>query len=121
METAESLNARLPDTLPGKLGVTVTHTQRESLTAEIAVQAMHMAANGYLHAGTAVTLADTCAGLGCISHLPDGAVGFTTIELKSNHTGTAPGPDHAGVGCGGDAQGDRKTDCVVPVHADGAV
>ena len=36
-------------------------------------------------AGTVVTLADTRAGYGCIAHLPPGANGFTTIELKSNH------------------------------------
>jgi 1,4-dihydroxy-2-naphthoyl-CoA hydrolase len=36
-----------------------------------------------------VMLADTCCGYGCIANLPDGAEGFTTIELKSNHLGTA--------------------------------
>ena len=44
----------------------------------------HMATNGYLHAGAVVTLADTSCGFGCISHLPEGATNFTTIELKSN-------------------------------------
>ena len=34
-------------------------------------------------------LADTMCGYGCIAHLPEGASGFTTIELKSNHLGTA--------------------------------
>jgi uncharacterized protein (TIGR00369 family) len=48
-----------------------------------------MAPNGFLHAGSVVTLADTSAGYGCISNLPAGANGFTTIELKSNHLGTA--------------------------------
>ena len=47
-----------------------------------------MAPNGYLHAGTIVTLADTVSGYGCIANLPADAVGFTTIELKSNHLGT---------------------------------
>jgi 1,4-dihydroxy-2-naphthoyl-CoA hydrolase len=47
------------------------------------------APNGFLHAGTVVTLADTACGYGCSAHLPDGAKGFTTIELKSNHMGTA--------------------------------
>ena len=36
-----------------------------------------------------MTLADTACGYGCMAHLPDGAKGFTTIELKSNHLGTA--------------------------------
>jgi uncharacterized protein (TIGR00369 family) len=35
-----------------------------------------------------VALADTTAGYGCVASLPDGAIGFTTIELKSNHLGT---------------------------------
>jgi 1,4-dihydroxy-2-naphthoyl-CoA hydrolase len=48
-----------------------------------------MAPNGYLHAGTAVTLADTAAGYGCTVNLPPGADGFTTIELKANYLGTA--------------------------------
>jgi uncharacterized protein (TIGR00369 family) len=48
-----------------------------------------MAPNGYLHAGTVVTLADTLSGYGCIANLPGDATGFTTIELKSNHLGTA--------------------------------
>jgi len=45
--------------------------------------------NGYLHAGSVVTLADTAAGYACMAHLPEGAHSFTTIELKSNHLGTA--------------------------------
>ena len=36
-----------------------------------------------------VTLADTASGYGCIVNLPEGASNFTTIELKSNHLGTA--------------------------------
>ena len=36
-----------------------------------------------------MTLADTACGYGCVAHLPDGASGFTTLELKSNHLGTA--------------------------------
>jgi len=47
-----------------------------------------MAPNGFLHAGSLVTLADTLAGYGCVRNLPEGASGFTTVELKSNHLGT---------------------------------
>ena len=43
-----------------------------------------MAPNGYLHAGTVVGFADSACGYGCILNLPDGATGFTTIELKTN-------------------------------------
>jgi uncharacterized protein (TIGR00369 family) len=44
--------------------------------------------NGYLHAGAVVTLADTCCGYGTVRSLPEGASGFTTIELKSNFFGS---------------------------------
>jgi uncharacterized protein (TIGR00369 family) len=36
-----------------------------------------------------IALADTACGYGCRAHLPDGAEGFTTIELKANFLGTA--------------------------------
>jgi uncharacterized protein (TIGR00369 family) len=48
-----------------------------------------MAPNGYLHAASVVALADTSCGYGCVAALPEGARGFTTIELKSNFLGTA--------------------------------
>ena len=47
-----------------------------------------LAPNGYLHAGTVVALADSACGYGCIASLPDGATGFTTIELKTNFLAT---------------------------------
>ena len=34
-------------------------------------------------------LRNRAAGYGCIAHLPASAAGFTTVELKSNHLGTA--------------------------------
>ena len=43
-----------------------------------------LAPNGYLHAATVVGLADSACGYGCIASLPEGATGFTTIELKTN-------------------------------------
>jgi uncharacterized protein (TIGR00369 family) len=46
------------------------------------------APNGYLHAATVVALADSSCGYGTVASLPDGASGFTTIELKSNFLGT---------------------------------
>jgi 1,4-dihydroxy-2-naphthoyl-CoA hydrolase len=89
MANLEQLNKIGVGKLPGHLGIVVTHADGSEVAAEIAVTEMHMAPNGYLHAGTVVTLADTCAGYGCILNLPPGATGFTTVELKSNHVGTA--------------------------------
>jgi 1,4-dihydroxy-2-naphthoyl-CoA hydrolase len=75
--------------LPGYLGIVITHVDGSEVHAELPVRSELMAPNGYLHAGSIVTLADTCAGYGCVATLPEGAVGFTTVELKSNHLGTA--------------------------------
>ena len=53
------------------------------------VQTHHMAPNGFLHAASVIALADSACGYGCIISRPEGAVSFTTIELKSNFLGTA--------------------------------
>ena len=89
MITPEQFNERGSGNLPGHLGIVVTHVSAAEVRTEVAVTKLLMAPNGFLHAGTVVTLADTSAGYGCIVNLPEGASGFTTIELKSNHLGTA--------------------------------
>jgi uncharacterized protein (TIGR00369 family) len=76
-------------TLPGHLGIVITQVGDAELRSELPVRRALMAPNGYLHAGSLVALADTSAGYGCVAHLPEGATGFTTVELKSNHLGTA--------------------------------
>jgi 1,4-dihydroxy-2-naphthoyl-CoA hydrolase len=75
--------------LPGHLGIEIVEVSAVRVRAALMVKQALLAPNGYLHAGTVVTLADTCAGYGCVSAMPEGASGFTTIELKSNHLGTA--------------------------------
>ena len=76
-------------TLPGHLGIVITHVGPCELRAELPIRKALMSPNVFLHAGTIVTLADTAAGFGCMANLPKGALGFTTLELKSNHLGTA--------------------------------
>lgn len=88
MITPEAFNARGQGHLPGHLGLVITRVDRDQVHAEMPVVPHLMAPNGFLHAGAVVTLADTCAGYGCIANLPEGATGFTTVELKSNHLGT---------------------------------
>jgi 1,4-dihydroxy-2-naphthoyl-CoA hydrolase len=88
MKTPEELTQFGAANLPGLLGIVLTHTSLVEIRAELPVRPAVMAPNGFLHAGTIVSLADTCAGYGCIANLPEGAAGFTTIELKSNHLGT---------------------------------
>jgi uncharacterized protein (TIGR00369 family) len=85
----EELNARSEGKLPGHMGIHFTAIAAGEASAELTVASHHLAPNGYLHAGTVVTLADTACGYGCIATLPEGAVNFTTLELKSNHLGTA--------------------------------
>lgn len=89
MSTPEQLNQEMAAYLPGHLGISVTEIGHGTATAEMSVQPHLMATNGFLHAGSVVTLADTCSGIGCMASLPEGAFSFTTIELKSNHLGTA--------------------------------
>jgi uncharacterized protein (TIGR00369 family) len=87
--TVEALNKFGAGNLPAYMGIVFTRAERSEIGAEIVINAHLMAPNGYLHAGTVITLADTCAGYGCRANLPPGATGFTTIELKSNFLGTA--------------------------------
>jgi uncharacterized protein (TIGR00369 family) len=70
--------------LPGLVGVVVDEVGEGIARAHLDVAEKHWAPNGYLHAATIVALADTACGYGCILNLPDGATGFTTIELKTN-------------------------------------
>ncbi|MBL8385023.1 MAG: PaaI family thioesterase [Burkholderiales bacterium] len=86
---AAYFNARSPGHLPGWMGVNILGIGQGFLEAELAVRRDLFAPNGFLHAGTVVTLADTACGYACVAHLPEGAKGFTTVELKSNHLGTA--------------------------------
>lgn len=89
MLTPEFFNQHIQDHLPDHLGIVVTHVAPSSLRCYFDITQSIMAPNGFLHAGSVVTLADTAAGLGCHAHLPAGASGYTTIELKSNFMGTA--------------------------------
>jgi 1,4-dihydroxy-2-naphthoyl-CoA hydrolase len=76
-------------TLPDRYGFRLTELSEGRLAAQLEVQPWMWAPNGFLHAASVILLADTCAGYACVSHLPEGAKGFTTIELKSNFLGTA--------------------------------
>jgi 1,4-dihydroxy-2-naphthoyl-CoA hydrolase len=75
--------------LPDKFGVRPIAISEGRMTMEMTVEPWMMAPNGYLHAASQILLADTCAGYATMAHLPEGAKGFTTLELKSNFLGTA--------------------------------
>lgn len=86
--TIEEINSLAESSLPGHLGIEITLVEEGKVAAQMRIQKHHLAPNGFLHAGSIVTLADSCAGFGCATNLPSNAKGFTTIELKSNHLGT---------------------------------
>jgi len=69
---------------PGLLGIEFEEPGDGVLRARLTIEEKHMAPNGYLHAGTVVGFADSACGYGCILNLPDGGIGFTTVELKTN-------------------------------------
>lgn len=84
----EMLSQAGADKLPGHLGLELIEIGEGTAQMRCEIQPFHFAPNGYLHAGTVISLADTSGGYGCVGNLPGGASGFTTIELKSNFTGT---------------------------------
>jgi 1,4-dihydroxy-2-naphthoyl-CoA hydrolase len=74
---------------PGLLGIEVLDVRHGGTRMTLTIEQKHIAPNGYLHAGAVVGLADTACGYGCRASLPEGAIGFTTVELKMNFLGTA--------------------------------
>ncbi len=74
--------------LPGLLGVEILDVMDRRVVSRLEIRPHHNAPNGYLHAATVVALADTSCGYGCLANLPDGASGFTTVELKANFIAT---------------------------------
>lgn len=86
---AEEFNALSEGRFPGHIGYHATESAKGRAVARFTIEQHHLAPNGYLHAGSVVTLADTACGMGARGVLPDDAKGFTTIELKSNHLSTA--------------------------------
>lgn len=75
--------------LPDHVGLEWLEARPGFVRGRFTAKLHHMAPNGFLHAASVIALADSASGYGCVISLPDGASGFTTIELKSNFLGTA--------------------------------
>ncbi len=88
-ELTDAMQKAMEGRLPGLFGIQLLSAGHGQVTAELEVREELLAPNEFLHAGTVVTLADSCCGMGCIASLPEGAAGFTTVELKVNFLGTA--------------------------------
>lgn len=82
--TPEQFNNWSKGKFPGLLGVEIISVEANKMVAEMEIQEKLFAPNGFLHAGSIVTMADTVAGYSTMAHLPEKAFSFTTLELKSN-------------------------------------
>jgi 1,4-dihydroxy-2-naphthoyl-CoA hydrolase len=80
---------RQKGTLPGALDIQWEEVAAGRASGHFTVTRGHMAPNGYLHAASVIALVDSACGYACIASLPEGATGFTTIELKTNFLATA--------------------------------
>ena len=86
--TPDEFNARSHGRLPGLVGMEILEIEPGRALARLDVRPDLLAPNGYLHAATVIALADTCCGYGCTVSFPDGATGFTTVEIKTNFLST---------------------------------
>ena len=75
--------------LPGELAIEWETVAKDGAVGRFTASRKHMAPNGFMHAASVICLADSACGYACVCALPEGASGFTTIELKANFLGTA--------------------------------
>ena len=85
----QRLNAVGAGKLPGLIGLEIIDAAPERVAGRLEVRDALLAPNGFLHAASVIALVDSLAGYGAMLNLPEGAEGFTTVELKSNFLGTA--------------------------------
>ena len=83
------LERRSRVTFPGFVGLETVLVEESRIAMRLDLRPEHLAPNGYLHGAVIVAIADTACGYGTLAHLPQGARGFTTIELKTNFLATA--------------------------------
>ncbi|HEY0435111.1 MAG TPA: PaaI family thioesterase [Phenylobacterium sp.] len=86
---AQHFQDRQEGHLPGELGLIWDDVSTGHAAGRFTVAMKHMAPNGFMHAAAIVALVDSACGYACVASLPDGATGFTTIEIKTNYLGTA--------------------------------
>ncbi len=86
--SVESLNRANEGKLPGHLGLRVTEVADGRVVGRFAVRPDLVAHTGYLLAGSLLSVADILCAYGVSTVWPDGANGFTTVEVKCNFMGT---------------------------------
>jgi uncharacterized protein (TIGR00369 family) len=70
--------------LAGTLGIEVTHAADDEVRGGMDWAPDKCTANGVLHGGALMALADTLGGVCAFLNLPDGATTTTTVESKTN-------------------------------------
>jgi len=82
--TPEFFNKLSEGHFPAVLGIQITEIEEGKMVGEMQVKKEFFAPNGFIHAGSLVTFADSLAGYATVAHLPENAKMFTTLELKTN-------------------------------------
>jgi len=86
--SVDDLNRASQGKLPGHLGLVVTEVADGRLAGRLEVRPDLVAHTGYLLAGALLSCLDILCAYGVSTAWPDGASGFTTVEVKSNFVGT---------------------------------
>jgi 1,4-dihydroxy-2-naphthoyl-CoA hydrolase len=71
------------------MGVSVLEATADKIVGELLVRDDLCTAGGILHGGAAMAFADSLGAIGAYISLPEGGVGTTTIESKTNFLGGA--------------------------------
>lgn len=85
MDPTEFVRSAMP--LCETLGVEATELAPERVVLTLAWRAELCTSNGLLHGGAVMALADAAGGACAFTNLPEGAVGTSTIESKTNFLG----------------------------------
>ncbi len=86
--SVERLNHANEGKLPEHLGLRVTEVADGRVVGRFAVRQDLVAHTGYLLAGCLLSVADILCAYGVDTVWPEGANGFTTVEVKCNFIGT---------------------------------
>lgn len=86
--SVEDLNRANLGKLPEHLGLTITEVADGRVAGRFEVRGDLVAHTGYLLAGAVLSVADILCAYGVSTAWPEGANGFTTVEVKCNFTGT---------------------------------
>lgn len=71
------------------MGVSITEASTDRIVGELLVRDDLCTAGGILHGGAIMAFADSLGAVGAFMALPEGAIGTTTIESKTNFLGAA--------------------------------